>query len=221
MNGKVINSTIKILIILYCFLFLNISFGQTKKQIEFYANGSIKSQGKIHKDLHIGIHKSFFENGKINAEVVYNRKGVLLKYKKWDIYGNLLISENYSKLYKEYPKKKFSNIKWEKITDDVFIFKDNEIDTNIVVSDSSKFSAYYQCYLLNGNLIDNNFTSPYPLQSSLDLMIEGFRIGVKQMHPGEIALIKIESNKAYGNKVTGNVPAGSGFVYLVYLLSVD
>ena len=90
-----------------------------------------------------------------------------------------------------------------------------------MITDSSYFSAYYQCYFLNGLLLDNTYSNSCTYQSRLDYMIDGFRIGVKQMRPNETALIKIESNKAYGSAISGNVPSNSTLIYLVKLIFIN
>ncbi|MBS1634472.1 MAG: FKBP-type peptidyl-prolyl cis-trans isomerase [Bacteroidetes bacterium] len=167
------------------------------------------------------VKKFSYPNGQIKSEVAYDKDHVITKYSQWDQYGNLLSIEDFSKLYKEYPKKDFSKINWKSVTDGVFIYQFNKKDTNVVVNDSSFVVLNYQCYFANGQMLDNSFARGCPMQTQLNYMMKGFIIGIKQMKPGETALIKIDPKMAYGDSPSGNVPANSTLIYLVELLSVN
>ena len=167
------------------------------------------------------VEKYNYPNGQLKSEITYNKDQVLTKYCNWDQFGNLLTLEDYSILYKEYPKRDFSKVNWTAINDGTFISKFNRKDTNVVVKDSSFVVLNYQCYFSNGQMLDNTFSKNCPLQTRLDYMVKGFVIGVMQMKPGETALIKIDPKYAFGDKAAGNVPAKSTLIYLVELISVD
>lgn len=167
------------------------------------------------------VKKFTYPNGQPKAEATFDKNGVYIKTTQWDEYGNLLYTQNFQTMYKDYPKKDFSKIKWASITDGVGIYKFNKKDTNVVVKDSSFITFNYHCYTINGQMYDNTFDRGCPIQTKLNDMIKGFVLAVKQMKPGETALIKIEPNMGYGDKPAGNVPANSTLVYLVSLISAD
>lgn len=167
------------------------------------------------------VKKYYHPNGQLKYEVTTDKTGLLTKHSLWDMYGNLLTSEQFSAKYKNYPKRDFSKTNWTAVTSGVSISKFNTKDTSVVVTDTSYVTLNYQCYFSNGQMLDNTFDTNCPMVNRLDWMIKGFREGVKQMKPGETALIKIEPSMAYGDKVSGNVPANSTLIYLIKLISVE
>jgi len=135
-------------------------------------------------------------------------------------YGNILISEDYSMKYRQYPVKDFSKVKWSKVTLGVDISKFNMVDSTTLINDSSIVVFHYQCYLANGEMIDNSFVNDNPSRMPLNQLIKGFGEGIKRMQPNETAFIKIQPHMAYGDKTEGNVPANSTLIYFVELLYV-
>lgn len=167
------------------------------------------------------VKKYYYDNGQLKSEVTTDKTGLLTQYSRWDIFGNLLSTEEFSSAYKNYPKRDFSQVKWSPAINEVSISKFNSNDTSIIVNDSSFVTLNYQCYFENGQMLDNSFAKNCPLMTRLDYMVRGFIEGVKKMKPGETALIKIPSSMAFGDKVVGNVPANSTLIYLVELISVE
>lgn len=210
----------KIILLFYISILTTIIYGQTNTK-DYWDNGKLKHEGQKIEDKLIGFHKYYYETGELKMDVKYDTTGLLYEMKEYDKFGNLLSIYNSKTFYKDYPLRDFSKIHWTKITDGVYIYKFNTIDTNIVISDSSSFTADYQCYFSNGQLLDNTFNKGCPYNSRLYYMMEGFQIGIKKMKPGETALIKIEPTMGFGNVVSGNVPANSTLIYLINLIRFD
>jgi len=167
------------------------------------------------------VKKYYYDSGQLLSEVTTDKDGLMIKYSSWDIYGNLLTSDVYADQYKHYPKRDFSKIQWSAVTNGVSIFKYNSIDTNIVIQDSNTVVLNYQCYFINGKMLDNSFARNCPLVMRLNDLVRGFTEGIKKMNPGETALIMIEPSMAYGDTISGNIPANSTLIYLVELISIE
>jgi|GEM_PF-6243271 hypothetical protein len=133
------------------------------------------------------VKKFYYKTGQLKSEITLDKTGLMTKYLSWDIFGNLLTAKEYATDYKLYPQKDFSKIKWTSLVNGVSISKFNDVDTNLIVSDTTLVTLNYQCYFSNGQMLDNSFERNCPLTVRLDKMVRGFTEGVKQMQPGETA----------------------------------
>lgn len=167
------------------------------------------------------VKKYYYNSGQLKSEITFDKTGLMTKYSSWDIFGNLLTTKEYASDYKNYPLRDFSKTPWTALVSGVSISKFNKVDGNHMVADTSLVTLNYQCYFGNGQMLDNSFARNCPLVVRLDKMVKGFTEGVKRMKPGETALIRIEPSMAFGEKVSGNVPANSMLIYLVEFISME
>lgn len=83
-------------------------------------------------------------------------------------------------------------------------------------------SVRYEGFLRNAYKFDDNLTSPTPLRfvTGDGLVIDGFDEGVRGMQANGVRQIIVPPDLAYGNRVSGNIPANSILVFTVTLTRV-
>jgi len=160
----------------------------------------------------IGKHVSFDQKYQLKIEVEYGKRAWI---------NNINIDNGFHIESLDLPAS-FEEIEWELITEGIWINKIAEKNLGKIEYDGEEIiKLHYAGFLVDGKPFDNSFIRNKPLEGRNGYLIPGFSIGHENIKPGEMRLIKISPEKAYGNKKTGNIPANSTLVYLIYRLMED
>lgn len=87
-----------------------------------------------------------------------------------------------------------------------------------------KVTVHYDGRLLDGTMFDSSRkrNSPFSFYLGIGQVIKGWDVGVADMQPGEIRVLKIAPEWAYGSQgVPGLIPPNSVLEFEVELISVD
>jgi len=92
-----------------------------------------------------------------------------------------------------------------------------------VSQDGDTISVNYVGTLLDGTEFDNSYDRGEPFEFTLGAgtVIEGWDEGLLGMKIGEKRKITIPSEKAYGTRSTGSIPANSDLIFEVELLEIN
>ncbi len=85
----------------------------------------------------------------------------------------------------------------------------------------ARITAHYTGALcVDGTIFQSSHDFGEPVTFSLNQVIEGWRKGVPGMHVGGVRRIMIPASMAYGERVTGNIPANSDLVFDIELIDL-
>uniref|UniRef100_A0A7S2KL75 peptidylprolyl isomerase n=1 Tax=Leptocylindrus danicus TaxID=163516 RepID=A0A7S2KL75_9STRA len=81
--------------------------------------------------------------------------------------------------------------------------------------------VHYHGTLPDGTIFDSSIGKD-PVQFPLANVIDGWKVGLQQMHEGEVAMLGIPPNLAYGAEGTpdGRIPGGATLFFKVELLEI-
>lgn len=81
-------------------------------------------------------------------------------------------------------------------------------------------TVHYKGSLIDGRVFDNSYERTCPDAFRLCDVIEGWQLGLQQMHAGDKWVIYIPYKLGYGNRNSGPIPAFSTLIFEVELLSI-
>src|SRR5690606_32866609 len=119
-------------------------------------------------------------------------------------------------LFNAQPKKDLSGIVWEKKKSGVSIYiEDKGKGKKLKAGDAVE--VWYIGYFEDGSQFDNCEITKNKLNFTIGsgMMLKSFEEGLLQFKDGDSGYIFIPFNLAYGDKVTGNLPARSNLIYYV------
>ena len=184
-----------------CLLFLLTSY-----QVE----GQDNYQGNFRGKKPYGKHVQFNEEGQAELTVHYSGRGII---ESVEIGGDSPQREFF------FPQP-FDSIDWKPIKKGLWI---NEAAGDEVFVQKFPKKAIIQChyagYLLNGQSFDNSFVRTIPLQGKLGRFVPGFSLGIWNIPPGEVRVIKIAPKLAYKNRRIGIIPPNATLIYFIYRIS--
>lgn len=194
-----------------------------QKQVEKYANGNKKYQGKLDDGVKVGTHKHWHENGELKLQEKYSSTGILVAVKEWDENGELLRDDKPEEALEKLRVEQFKSIRWWTTEGGVSIHKtkgENAIDLEPV---EREYLVHYVIYLENGKEVESSIRRNSPLPINLDAggMIDGFLYGLKQFKTGERGFMKIPSRLGYGAQASSNIPAHSTLIFQVIVLKAE
>lgn len=80
-------------------------------------------------------------------------------------------------------------------------------------------TVHYHGWLGNGNTFDSSYQRNQPFRFSLGgRVIPGWNMMVKEMRKGDIVLVEIPSDLAYGSRQAGSIPANSTLYFKIEVL---
>lgn len=144
---------------------------------------------------------------------------LMAQYQKQQEYVNKIGEELSVKYYPEFKKYKDASKKFNKDDVKTLTIKDLKVGSGAQIKDKVEYQAYYIGWLADGKVFDSSFVDKEeklkaPLEGSQNL-IAGWLEGVKGMKIGGIRQISIPSDKAYGNKKQGDIPANSPLKFII------
>ncbi|WP_075187457.1 FKBP-type peptidyl-prolyl cis-trans isomerase [Teredinibacter haidensis] len=83
-----------------------------------------------------------------------------------------------------------------------------------------KVKVHYHGTLIDGTVFDSSVDRGEPIEFSLNQVIPGWTEGLQLMVEGEKSRLFIPSNLGYGNRNSGQIPAGSTLIFDVELIKI-
>ncbi|MEL6627249.1 MAG: FKBP-type peptidyl-prolyl cis-trans isomerase [Bacteroidota bacterium] len=173
----------------------------------YQAEGQDNYQGSFRGKKPYGTHIQFDENGQAALTVQYSGRGIIESVR---IGGDSIQREFRF-------TQPFDSIEWKLIKKGLWINK--EADDEVFVQKFPKKAivhCHYAGYLLNGQSFDNSFVRTLPLQGKLGRFVPGFSLGIWNIPPGEVRVIKIAPKLAYKNRRIGIIPPHATLIYFIY-----
>lgn len=78
----------------------------------------------------------------------------------------------------------------------------------------------YEGKLLDGTVFDSSYARGMPAVLEVERLIAGWQEALKLMRPGDIWLVYLPPQLAYGDQDSGPIPAGSVLVFKLELIAV-
>lgn len=86
---------------------------------------------------------------------------------------------------------------------------------------TDRVRVHYVGSLKDGRVVDDTRAKGKPLDFVLNHVIPGWTEGIGELRPGGRALLFVPPPLGYGNNGVGDIPAGSGLIFEVELLTVN
>lgn len=158
-------------------------------------------------ELPVGTHKAWYADGKPFYKVSYGENGRMLK---------IAVKGAHGTVKQKFPKK-LERMEWVEIKPGLWINQtDQPFSPKTEFYPERPVNVHYAGYLLDGSPFDNSFARRASLEGKLGSFVEGFALGVANIRPGELRVLKIAPEMGYGNEEAANIPAGSTLLYIVY-----
>jgi len=165
-----------------------------------------------------GIKKSrtyFYKSGEFKGESFYDLQGVLNDAYTLSVNGDTTSKSNVP-LFNSQPKKDLTSIDWEKRKSEVSVFIEEKGKGKKIMT-GDEVEVWYIGYFEDGTQFDNSDITLNNLKftTGKGMMLKSFEEGLLQFHSGSSGYIRIPYHLAYGDKVTGNLPAQSNLIYYI------
>ena len=194
------------LLLIFCFI-SGLLFSQ-----DDYKGQYAVSEGGPNKKIPVGKHEGFHNVAKKKNQfehiVWYSDSGTVEKIKIKGRYKATLKLDAFDKM------------DWVEAEPGIWMNKTKDSLVNYGYSPKQKIEMHYAGYLLNGKGFDSSFLRNDPLKGKAGGFIKGFTEGVKRMQPGDVRVVKMTPENAYGNRNLPGIPAGSTLVFLIFLVEV-
>lgn len=197
---------LKLILVTFLSLSCTLIFSQN------YYEGKFSKKGKFVKSetaLPIGKHTSYHEEYDLHIETKYINHGRINDIK-------IVTGKDTSTI--ELPVN-LEEIEWNQITEGLWInekVKNEKFQINY--DKNKKVTFHYVGYFLDSKSFDNSLIRNVPSTAKLGQLFEGFSIGISNMNPGELRVIKISPDLAYGETDSGIIPANSTLIYIIYIV---